>query len=133
MIEKKHKLLIVIFLFYIVIIAEHFLIEFGLNVSYGKDGGLIFRIFSLCILGSAYFFFISNLSVKYLFLGFLLGLISCYLTFRINLYLGEILNNEMGGLNISLIYLMLTAGTMIIILGLLYNRFLKPSASANVS
>lgn len=108
---------------YLVVIAEHYLIEFGLNVSYGKDGGLVFRIFSICVLGSAYFYFISNLVFKHLFFGFLSGLASCYLTFKINLFLGEIIYNETGGMNISLLYLMLTALTIIILLGL----FIRPT------
>lgn len=36
---------------YLIVVIEHLLIEKGVNFNYGKDGGLIFRIVTICFLG----------------------------------------------------------------------------------
>jgi hypothetical protein len=131
--EKKYYLFIIIALIYIAIIIEYFLIENKLiSVSYGKDGGLIFIIFSICVLGSVFFIANSKFSLKFLslsfILGFLSGLFSCYLTFKIFTLFAYILNGDNSGLNISLIWDMLTATTIMILFGLMLFKFQNSSS-----
>jgi hypothetical protein len=125
--KYKNRTFIIVLMCYIIIIIEHFAIKNGLNVSFGKDGGLVFRIATICFLGVFYFMFMDKPLSKYLiicaFVGFIVSLIACLIVFKINLFLGELINNEMGGLNISLIYLMFSSVTLIIVIGQLLSKF----------
>lgn len=130
--NNSRKKYIIILIMYLIVIAEHLLIEKGLNVNYGKDGGLVFRIFTICFLSALYYMFkdkpLSNFIILNGCLGFVIGILTCYLVFfKINQLLGKIINNEMGGLNVSLIYHTLISITIIVIIGEISSKFQNDS------
>lgn len=70
------------FILYSSVFLANFLISKGPLVHFGKDGGLLFRIFSLCFFSSIFFYLIKN-DILYIVIGFFIGLLSYLLVFFI--------------------------------------------------
>ena len=124
-------------LLYSIVILEYYLIENKIiNVSYGKDGGLSFGISSICILSSFFFIsnskFSSNFFILVMILGFLSGILGCFLSYLTFLILSYLFYGDNRGLEISLFWDMIFAISIVVILGIIFNRFLNsqlPQAS----
>jgi len=77
----KRLLFPTVFLYSSIIIINVFVEKYDYFIN-SKDGGLVFKAFSLCIMCSVYFFMLRTRVVNFI-LGFVLGLASLIFTFNI--------------------------------------------------
>jgi len=119
--RKKHvmSLLWAILILYAGVFFVDHLASKGTTFHFGKDNGLVFRLFLLCVC-SALFFFITRQKVRYLFIGLFIGLGA----FIIALIFMYFISNGLLQTSIKnpLIYVQIIAATLVFIFEMLYLR-----------
>lgn len=116
---KKNKMVPIIYS--LLFFSSTFLIDtMASNVEplqFGKDNGLIFRIFATCVISALLMLFLKgNFSIKILLFGFFIGIFSYMITFLISLFTSLLLNGDNSGWDFPLLYYQLTASMIIVIL-----------------
>ena len=107
--------------FYLLSMSMDFIASNVGNVHVGKDNGLIFRIIATSIISSIYFFMIKKKRVlRNTIVGFLVGLLSYFLTFLCSLILSILIKNDNSGWDVRLLYYQLCATTFIVIIGSIF-------------
>ena len=125
---KINYLYIYIVVLYFLTILENIILE-NFYITYGKDDGLFLRIFTICIFGSIYLYFLYKYKIKYLFLGFIIGLISYIIMFYIVVDGINFLVYYKKNIYLEQAYEQLISLTLLIIIGLIFRKIFPPDRS----
>ena len=106
-------------LFFFAVVPD--LIALNTNIlNYGKDNGLVFRIFFTCVLSAFYFLAIfKRRHLKYFVVGLLIGLSSYILTFICSLASSLIINGNKSGWYLPELYFQLCATVFVVVITLI--------------
>lgn len=130
---NKAQCLFSVFVIYLIAMLINIIATNNNSIYFGKDDGLLFRVFFTCLVSGFVFFRLSK-KTRSFFIGFFIGLLSYILTFIIFIMLSEIVKNDNSGWDIPLIFDQLVAATIISIIFIIRScRKERPQISAGMS
>lgn len=102
-----------------------FLISKWIFFHYGKDDGLVFRVITVSLFSSLFFYIIKNNFSLHIGLGFFIGLLSYLLIFALYICSNILNGGDNSGFVLPMIGDQLAATTIVFIVGVIYWFVLK--------